>query len=180
MTRLLYAIIVGIVGAGIVHIAILLLLPVYSERDAWSRVSAVAAPYRLVQLGRGELSDDLLRSADPAFAVAVCRFDLAEGVVRLSAPGHVPFWSISVFDRRGRNVYSLNDRTATERLLDIVVATPVQLLELRKDMPADYDRTIFVEADIGEGMLVLRSFIPDPTWRSVVDGYLAAARCEAG
>ncbi|MDP3896195.1 MAG: DUF1254 domain-containing protein [Mesorhizobium sp.] len=179
MARLVYAIILGIVGAGIVHIAILLLIPVFSERDAWSRIASVTEPYTIFPLGRADLSADILKTADPLFDVAVCQFDLAQGVVRIAAAAKVPFWSLSVFDRRGRNVYSLNDRTATDGRLDIVVATPVQLIELRKDMPAGLEKSIFIEADIGEGMVVLRSFIPDPTWRPSVEAYLASATCEA-
>jgi uncharacterized membrane protein len=43
MLRLFYILLIGIVGAGIVHIAVLLLLPQFSERDAWSSRSDAAA-----------------------------------------------------------------------------------------------------------------------------------------
>ena len=50
MLRLLYALLVGIVGAGIVHIVVLLLVPSYSERDAWSRLSEMADLYGIAPL----------------------------------------------------------------------------------------------------------------------------------
>jgi len=178
--RLAYALLLGIVGAGIVHIAVLMMIPVFSERDAWSRVSALGQPYGFMPLDRSGPSAGILKGADPMFEVAVCRFDLAEGVVHIAAPGAVPFWSISIFDQRGQNIYSLNDGTATGKALDIVVATPVQLIDLRKEMPADFERSVFIEADIGEGMLVLRGFVPDATWRPTVTDYLSAATCESG
>jgi len=40
VARLLYAVVLGLVGAAIVHIAVLFLLPRLSERDAWSRLAA--------------------------------------------------------------------------------------------------------------------------------------------
>src|SRR4051794_18869816 len=100
LKRLLYAGLLGLVGAGIVHIAILLLLPGFSERDAWSKLAAAAPLYRPVRAG----AIDLLQSPDPLFEAAACRFDLADGVARLTAKGLVPYWSVSVYDRDGDNV----------------------------------------------------------------------------
>ena len=40
---------------------------------------------------------------------------LEEGVVRIDNAGKVPYWSASVYDRSGQNIYSFNDRTATDR-----------------------------------------------------------------
>jgi len=37
LRRLFHAVLLGLVGAGIVHIVVLLLVPEFSERDAWSR-----------------------------------------------------------------------------------------------------------------------------------------------
>ena len=42
---------------------------------------------------------------------------------------------MSIYDRSGRNIYSFNDRTAMEGELDVVVVTPLQMVELRKDLP---------------------------------------------
>jgi uncharacterized membrane protein len=40
VTRFAYALLIGVVGAGIVHIAVLFLLPYMTERDAWTRMAA--------------------------------------------------------------------------------------------------------------------------------------------
>lgn len=180
MARLIYALILGVVGAGIVHISILLLIPYYSERDAWALVSEAGPPYAIHRLRRDGPAARALANADPMFEIAACRFDLSDGSVHIFSPGHVPFWSLSVFDRRGQNMFSLNDRTATGNVLDVVVATPVQLIELRKAMPPNYENAVFVEADIAEGVIVLRSFVPDTSWLRLVGRHLDGARCETG
>ncbi len=180
MVRLTYAVILGLVGAGIVHIAILLLIPYYSERDAWALVSQAGPPYAVHKLERDGPAEHALANADPMFTIATCRFDLSDGSVHVFSEAHVPFWSLSVFDRRGQNVFSLNDRTATESILDVVVATPLQLIELRKAMPPNYEKAVFIEADIAEGMIVLRSFVPDSSWQRLVERHLDGARCESG
>jgi uncharacterized membrane protein len=174
---LAYAILVGLVGAGIVHIAILLMLPSFSERDAWSKLAASAEPYAVTRLAQAAGRPSVLRSPDPFFNAIACRFDLGEGIAHLAAEGSVPFWSASVYDRNGQNIYSFNDRTSADGTLDFVIATPLQMTEMRKNLPAEFETSVFVEADIGEGIVVIRSFVPDASWKPVISGYLDSVSC---
>lgn len=175
---LLYAVLVGVVGAGIVHVAILLLLPVLSQRDAWSRLGTGENFYAFVRLDGAGRKPPLLTPDDPLFKAAACQFDLGDGSVHVHAGGHVPFWSMSVYNRKGQNIYSLTDRTATESELDLVIATPAQMAGLRKDMPEDFKKSVFVEADIGEGVVVVRALSPDASWDGIVSDYIRSMICE--
>jgi uncharacterized membrane protein len=180
MLRIAYAIALGLFGAGIVHIVILLLVPELSERDAWSRLSAAAGPYRMIRIDPDGGGSALVGSVDPLFHAAACRFDLSDGVVQVSAPGNVPFWSVSVYNRGGQNIYSFNDRTAATGLLDFVILTPTQMIELRKDLPEELQQSIFVEAPLDEGIVVVRTFVPDESWEEVVSRYLGTVSCTLG
>jgi uncharacterized membrane protein len=177
MTRFLYAILLGLVGAGIVHITVLFLLPTLTERDAWSRLAAAADLYDVTPADGSDRSAPAVEAPDPLFRAVACRFDLEDGPVRLKAEGSVPFWSASVYDRSGQNVYNFNDRTATDGALDFVVVTSAQMIEMRKELPADLDSSIFVEADVDEGMVVVRSFVPDDSWQSIISTYLRSIAC---
>ncbi|CAG0994782.1 MAG: DUF1254 domain-containing protein [Rhizobiaceae bacterium] len=179
MLRLLYAVLLGLVGAGIVHIAVLLLLPVVSDRDAWSRLSQAGGLYAVLPLHGAEADRRVLRSADPLFQAVACRFDLADGVTHIRGVGHLPYWSVSVYDRGGQNVYSFNDRSSTAGTLDLVVLTPAQMIEVRKDLPQAYAESVFVEAEIGEGIVVVRGFVPDASWAPIISSELGAAVCTA-
>lgn len=179
MLKVIYAVLVGIVGAGIVHIVVLLLLPYYAERDAWTLISEAGPEYSMVQLNRTAAAATVLSDADPLFEVGACRFDLAQGMVHISGSERMPYWSLSLFDRRGINIYSLNDRTATDGVLDVVIATPAQLLEFRRSAPEEYAESVVVEADASEAIAVVRSFVPDISWRQTVERNLAATTCEA-
>ena len=177
MARLLYAIVLGLVGAGIVHIAVLLMLPRLSERDAWSRLAAAADLYAVVAADGSDDSPPVVEAPDPQFRAVACRFDLEDGPMRVKAAGAVPYWSTSIYDRSGENVYNFNDRTATGGALDFVVGTPAQMIEMRKDLPADLASSVFVEADIGEGVVVVRSFVPDDSWAKAIASFLGALSC---
>lgn len=181
MGKFLLSLALGIIGAAIVHIIILFLLPSVAEKGPWQRLGAAAGHYTFVPVNRKDIpSSPTIRPIDPFFDEAACRFDLKDGVVHIHAPGHVPFWSMSVYDRRGENIYSLTDRTATDGDLDLVIATPAQLIEVKKDIPKDFEKSIFVETDTGKGIALVRSFIPDDSWAPGIDHYMKSLVCQSG
>lgn len=49
---------------------------------------------------------------------------------------------------------------------------------MRKDLPEAYQGSVFIEAPIGEGIVVIRAFIPDESWRPAVMRFLDAGSCE--
>jgi uncharacterized membrane protein len=50
MGSLIRLILLGLVGAVIVHICVLFLVPVYSNTNAWARIENATSPYRFVAL----------------------------------------------------------------------------------------------------------------------------------
>src|SRR4051812_47553617 len=133
MLRILYAILLGVVGAGIVHISILVLLPLFSDRDAWSRLAAAAHLYFITPADGDDGRKPTVEAPDPFVRAVACRFDLEDGPLRLRADGSVPFWSASIYDRGGQNVSNFNDHTAAGGKLDFVIVTPTQMIDMRKE-----------------------------------------------
>lgn len=178
MTRqLAYAAALGLLGAAIVHILVLLLVPAYSERDAWSRISAAGELFSFVRILGGAGADTVYKGANPFVRSAACRFEIDPGIVHIRANGAAPLWTAAIFDRTGQNVYSLSDRTTVGQKLDVVIATPVQMIELRKDTPEIYAESVFVELDAAEGMAVIRVVVPDGSWNEIAEAFLAGAQC---
>ena len=178
MRRLLHVVLLGLLGAGIVHIVVLMLVPEFSERDAWSRLAMASDLYKMTRLDAEAGGAPVVKSVDPLFYAAACRFDLTDGLVRIKAAGRVPFWSVSVYDRNGHNIYSFNDRNANSGTLDAVVLTPAQMIEVRKDLPEDLQGAIFVAAPLDEGIFVIRAFVPDESWKPIVSRFLSQSSCE--
>ena len=73
---------------------------------------------------------------------------------------------------------TFNDHTAIGGVLDAVVLTPAQMIEVRKQLPEDLQGAIFVETPIDEGIFVIRSFVPDDSWKPVVTRFLEQSSCE--
>ena len=66
----------GLLLGGIVHIATILYLPNTATQNAYARVSAIAPVNRVVPLPMPSPEKSVLPLMDPAFAAAVCRYDL--------------------------------------------------------------------------------------------------------
>lgn len=186
MRRFVHALFLGLVGAGVIHIVVLLLVPTYSQRDVWSVLSEQANFYRIVRLDPPQ-AQPLIGSLDPLFDAVACRFDLRDGVMRLHGEGSAPFWSISIHDRTGLNVFSLNDGSSpqgrdgspAQGRLDFVVATPAQMIALRNDMPPELDGAAFIQAEIEEGIAVVRTFSPDSSFEPGIAAWLRDIDCAA-
>jgi uncharacterized membrane protein len=176
MLKILFATLAGLIGAALLHLVIVLSLPHFSNRDAYTRVVAEGPPHRfhLLQETREKAA---LGSGDPFMRVAVCSFDLETLPVRLAAFGAVPFWSVAVFDSASNEIFSMNDRTSAQGVLDILVATPVQLAAIRKAQPPALTQSILVQSAQSEGYVVLRTMVPQPSFGEEAERFLRDAKC---
>lgn len=173
---LAYALLLGLVGAGIVHIVVLMLVPEFAERNASARFATVSGLNQVTRIDSAG-AVPTLGAPDPAFQMAACRFDLSQGPVHVAAPGKAPFWSASVYDSGGRNLYSLNDRSGAGEVLDFVVLTPEQMIGFRQDLPETFSQSVFVEVPAEDGMLVVRAFAPDASWKPAVSEFFGRMAC---
>jgi uncharacterized membrane protein len=179
MLKLIYSIIAGVIGAGIVHVATLLLIPLVSENDAWTRLTNISKVGEFTIIDRQSQIASSMRALDPNFVVGACQFSLEDGPVVLSGDGKTNFWSLSVFNRRGENLFSVNDRITNNGLLDMVIATPLQFIEFQNDMPVELQNSVFAQADTKEGFVILRAFVANDSERQRVNAFVETSGCEA-
>ena len=177
LLRALHLTVLGLVLAGIVHLLVVLLMPRLAQDDAWAKLSDRSEMWSMLRLATAGEPGAVLPETDPALSVAGCRFDLRQSPLAVTSRGLVPFWSVSILDRRGRNVYSFNDRTAVDRELTLLVVDPVQMATLRKNPPEDSERAVLIEAPIDEGIVLIRVLQPDPSWRERTETFLGSTRC---
>lgn len=174
MAKVLRLLLLGLIGAAIVHIAVLLLVPLYSSKNAWSHLEALGDTYRFHLLSE---KSGLISDQDPLMEQAACRFDLSEGPVHITTKGATPFWSLSVYAPNGDNLYSLNDNVSADKQLDLIIADPIGIAALRSEGVQNDGRSIIIEQDVSEAAVVLRSFIPDASWHQQVQNFFTQASC---
>ena len=177
MLRVVFAVITGLFGAALLHLVIILALPHFTGRDAATRVEAEGDPNNFYLL-TGRYDEAGLANGDPFVRTAVCSFDVSEAPVHFTAKGNVPFWSIAIYDSASNEVFSMNDRTSVGGALDVVAAGPIQLTDLRKNLPQDLQQTIMVEMTHPEGYAVLRTLAPQASFDEAARAFLTGAGCD--
>ena len=85
MIRLLFTIIAGVLLGGVVHLVSVLALPRIATQDAYSRLTPMTkrTPSRH---SVAEPNNAPMPFMDPAFAVAICRYDLSGGPISSTVP----------------------------------------------------------------------------------------------
>ncbi len=176
MFKIAFAILTGLIGAALLHLVIILSLPYFSERDAYTRVLAEGSRHVFHRLGDEPDRAGLVQD-DPFIELSVCAYNISQAPVRIYAQGDVPFWSLGIFDSAANEVFSINDRTSSGSVVDVVLATPAQLTLLRKALPEDIDEAILVETQQADGYIVLRTLVPKESFTSAATTFLSGAIC---
>ncbi len=175
--RALYLIIMGLILAGLVHISIVLLIPKYGTKDAWAFLSGRTDLFSFTRL-KPEETGSAIAEVDPFFTYGVCRFDLNEAPLKMLGPLTSTFWSASVFDDDGTVIYSLNNRTAINNKLDLLIVNPLQTLELRESQPVEIETSVVIEANIEKGFVIIRVLQPDESWTTGSDEFFSQIECQ--
>jgi uncharacterized membrane protein len=177
MIRWLLLTIGGLLLGGIVHLVTMLVLPRTATQDAYARLTPVAPANKMTALAPASPQNSPIPFTDPAFASAVCRYDLADGPIKFTAPVSIAYTSVSFYTRRGVAFYAINDRAAGRRVIELNLMTTEQ----REQLPEDEDVTaadrLIVESPTTEGLIILRALAPEPGVRQLVQNSVAAARC---
>jgi Predicted integral membrane protein len=176
MRSLALSVLIGLVGAALLHIVIVLALPRWTGSDAFTRVTALGETGRFFALAN-EANPTGLFNDDPHIRSAVCRFDLSDGPVRVLANGDVPIWTTATYDAASNETYSLNDRSAIGDGVDLTLVTPTQLLLLKRNMPAALTRSVMVELKQEQGYVVIRAIVPDKSAETSARAFLSEATC---
>lgn len=178
MRSVLLSIAIGLVGAAIVHIVIILALPLWTGKDAWTRVREMGAQNRFYSLANEQNPTGLFND-DPNIRTAVCHFDISNAPVRITASGDVAVWTVSAYDASSNETFSMNDRSSIGEDVDIAFVTPAQMLQMRRAMPEALERSVLVELKRAEGYVALRAIAPLPSQEPAARAFLANALCSS-
>ena len=163
--------------AGAIHIVIILLVPFFAQSDGWSRLSAVAADNGFAVIPVTAASTDGVQGLDPLFVNGACRIDLAQGPAEITLEARDRFWSLALYDPLNTILFSLNDRTAVDGRLDMLVLTPAQRLELMQNPPPGIEQRIVVDSASEDLIVLLRLFAPTAGSEEEAREIVAAAEC---
>jgi len=172
---IVYIVFCSLLFAGIVHIAIVMLIPHLSSKDAVRIISQNGKPNEVILIG--ETGKVKINERDPFFKLALCRYDLEDAALQISADKVDSFWSASVFNSSGNIVYSFSDRTAIGNKLELLLVNAIQQADLRQSKPEEIETSILVEVPSNKGFFLLRSLIEDESRLATTNAFLEKMTC---
>jgi uncharacterized membrane protein len=178
VTRWLLWLLSGVLLGGIVHLATVLYLPNTATQDAYARISAITPVNKVVPLPAPTAEKSIVPMMDPAFAAAVCRYDLKDSPLKLTLPVSPAYTSVTFYTNKDVAYYAVNDRAAGRRTIELELMTSAQRAQLPDDEEIAAADRLIVESPSQTGLIVLRALAPEPGSMPAAVNALAAARCE--
>ena len=108
-----------------------------ATEDAYSRLTPITKLNAVTRLPPADPNNAPMPFMDPAFAVAVCRYDLSGGSIKLTVPVSQAYTSVSFYTRNEVAYYAINDRSAGKKVIELDLMTEAQ----HNDLPEDEDVT---------------------------------------
>lgn len=179
MTTAFVRLLLALFVAGLVHLTSVLAMPWLAPKSGYMRLGDLAKDNEMTLIP-SQSAAPALPFADPSTAVAVCRFVLDAGPVRVRASVGEESMAI-LFLRKGIGVFqSYSDRAATQGILEIVVATREQM-RLITSLDADDEpvQEIRVISEVESGLVLVRAVVPTGSRRTGIEARVAATTCEA-
>jgi uncharacterized membrane protein len=178
MIRLAFTIVAGVLLGLIVHLVAVLALPRIATQDAYSRLTPMTKLNAVTQLPVADPSNAPMPFMDPAFAIAVCRYDLSGGPIKLTVPVSQAYTSVSFYTRSEVAYYAINDRSAGRRLIELDLMTEAQHAELPEEEDVTSADRLIIDSPTDTGLIVMKALAPEPGLMPQAQASLAASRCQ--
>jgi len=167
----------GALLGGIVHLATVIILPRTATQDAYARLAPIAPMNTVVALPLPTPDNATMPFMDPAFASAVCRYDLSQGPLKLSVPVSPAYTSVSFYTRFDVAYYAINDRAAGRRVIELDLMTTAQHDQIPENEEITAADRLIVESPSMTGLIAIRAMAPEPGLMGAAQAAVAAARC---
>ncbi|WP_439357433.1 DUF1254 domain-containing protein [Bradyrhizobium sp. DASA03007] len=177
MIRLLFTILAGIVLGLVVHLVSVLALPRIATQDAYSRLTPMTKVNAVTQLPLADPQTSPMPFMDPAFALAICRYDLSGGPIKLAVPVSQAYTSVSFYTRNEIAYYAINDRSAGRKVIELDLMTEAQHNELPEDEEVTAADRLIIDSPATTGLIVMKALAPEPGLMQQAQATLQAATC---
>jgi uncharacterized membrane protein len=178
MIRLAFTVIAGVLLGLIVHLVAVLALPRIATQDAYSRLTPMTKLNAVTQLAPADPTNAPMPFMDPAFAVAICRYDLSNGPIKLAVPVSQAYTSVSFYTRSEVAYYAINDRSAGRKVIELDLMTQAQHAELPEEEDVTSADRLIIDSPTETGLIVMKALAPEPGLMPQAQASLAASKCE--
>jgi len=175
---LITAILAGLVGAGIVHIATTFATPELLHPNAFERIVEHLPRNSLVVTGAPGPETQLVSYQEPDMHFALCHYDVSGGpvVARVVLPSSG--WTLALYSPAGDNFYVMPGRDQRVTTVNaVLVAAGEETILPPTDRRVRGAAPTYIEVPAATGLMVVRGAIKGESYRAEVDVVLAQASC---
>ncbi|MDN3272871.1 DUF1254 domain-containing protein [Frankia sp. RB7] len=177
MIRLLFTIVAGVVLGLVVHLVSVLALPRIATQDAYSRLTPMTKLNGVTQLPLADPNTSPMPFMDPAFALAICRYDLSGGPIKLTVPVSQAYTSVSFYTRNEIAYYAINDRSAGKKVIELDLMTQAQHDALPEDEEITAADRLIIDSPSTTGLILMKALAAEPGLMPQAQATLNAASC---
>jgi len=169
---------IAVVTGGVIHILATLVVPQLTRASAWHRLAEKLPVNRMVVLPAATAGQQLLPFIGPDVRLAVCRYDLSQGPLLVTAVLPDKGWSLGLYSSDGDNFFAVPAQEFRRTEVRFALTPPAErLLGM-----FSWGRTVDVAASQvavpqAEGLVVLRAPMRGRAFLSATEAALAGAQC---
>ena len=166
--------IVTLLLAGILHVAIVKLIPIAITSTFMSRVVGQFGVNRILA---NPLPTDKARAVvkpSPDLLYATCIYDVSAGPVRVSITPPSTYWSLSLFERNSDNFFKLSAADVKGGSAELIVGQSADADRAKAAFPS----SVFVAAPGSRGVMLARLLVLDPSHMVAERAAQQSVRCE--
>ena len=178
MIRWMAALLAGLLLGGLVHLVSVLALPRIASQDAYSRLERITPVNAVKALPLADPNNAPIPFMDPAFAIAICRYDLSSGPIKLAVPVSQAYTSVSFYTDGDVAYYAINDRSAGRKVIELDLMTEAQHAALPEDEEITAADRLIVDSPTSTGLILLKALAADTGLMAQAQASLAAATCK--
>jgi uncharacterized membrane protein len=135
-----------------------------APKNAQARLAPLGPVNTMIQLPPPRPGRQVMPMMAPDVLYALCRFDLADGPVRLKARVADDLWMIAFYTPDGDNFYTVAGADLKQAALNLVIATSDQTVaEASVDAPETSEDVVVVNSPVSEGIALIRAPLAGPS-----------------
>ncbi len=178
MRRFIFWSLAIVLLAAAAHIVTSVFFPRLEREDTVAELMSATKLNTLTVLDDEKKLKAVLRGVPTDMAFALCPYDISEKPIAISAPLPGTYWSISIFEPSGRNIYTLNDtQVGTDHFAAVIMQGEAKTAAV-EDTSKREGGGIVIHTKEPNGVVVIRAFIADRASRKSAHDALASTECK--
>ncbi len=177
MKRLLFWGLTVLLLASAVHIVTAVVMPRLEREKTLDALVSSLKTNQITLVESKKRGGFTLKGVPPDLAVALCPFDVSSKPLAITAPLSGTYWSVSIFNLEGQNIYTINDRQVGTDQFSALIMRDTEQTQEAEDAPQRQGEGIVIRSKTDQGVVLLRTFVPDRAALRRVEGILAQTSC---